>query len=269
MSSPSARRSVYAVPKMDCPSEERLIRMSLEGVEGVAALEFDLGARRLSVLHQGDPGPISARLEPLGLGARLVESAAVETPAEGAPGREAAEASTLRLALAINAAMFAVEIVAGWMAQSTGLIADSLDMLADAGVYGLALVATARGARARLRAAHAAGWLQLALALGALADVVRRAALGSAPEAPAMMGVSLVALAANASVLLLLTRHRRGGVHMKASLIFSANDVLANLGVIAAGALVAATGSRVPDLLIGAAVALLVLTGAVRILRLR
>ena len=84
-----------------------------------------------------------------------------------------------------------------------------------------------------------------------------------------MIGISLLALAANVTCLLLIARHRHGGAHMKASWIFSTNDVLANLGVIAAGALVALTGSRLPDLLIGAAVALLVFVGAVRILRLR
>jgi Co/Zn/Cd efflux system component len=84
-----------------------------------------------------------------------------------------------------------------------------------------------------------------------------------------MIGISALALAGNVACLLLLTRHRHGGAHMRASWIFSTNDVLANLGVIVAGALVAATGSRVPDLVVGTAVAALVLLGAVRILRLR
>ena len=84
-----------------------------------------------------------------------------------------------------------------------------------------------------------------------------------------MIGVSLVALAANAICLVLLARHRHGGAHMKASWIFTSTDVLANLGVIVAGALVVWTGSRLPDLAIGTAVGVLVLGGAVRILRLR
>jgi Co/Zn/Cd efflux system component len=179
------------------------------------------------------------------------------------------EAGTLRVLLALNAAMFAVEAVAGWLAQSTGLLADSLDMLADAAVYGLALHAVGRAPGLKLRAAHASGWLQLALALGAFSEVARRALFGSAPEPPAMIGVSLLALAANVTCLLLVQRHRHQGAHMQASYIFSANDVLANLGVIAAGALVAWTGSPAPDLVIGAAIAALVLRGAVRILGLR
>lgn len=84
-----------------------------------------------------------------------------------------------------------------------------------------------------------------------------------------MIGVALVALVANLACLALLARHREGGLHLKASWIFSTNDVLANLGVILAGVAVAITGSAVPDLVIGAAVGLLVLSGAVRILRLR
>jgi Co/Zn/Cd efflux system component len=262
---------VFDVPKMDCPSEERVIRMSLDGVDTVAALEFDLAARRLAVLHRGPVEPVAARLEPLGFGARLVatgvEASAVAPAA--APGEDARERRTLRWVLAINAAMFVAELAAGWLAQSTGLIADSLDMLADASVYALALYAVGRAPALKLRAAHASGLLQSALALGAVAEVGRRLVAGSAPEPPTMIGVSLVALAANVASLLLVSRHRQGGAHMRASVIFSTNDVLANLGVIAAGALVAWTGSRLPDLAVGTAVALLVLSGGVRILRLR
>jgi Co/Zn/Cd efflux system component len=269
MDSTSARRSTFAVPGMDCPSEERLIRMALDGA-GVADLRFDLAARRLVVVHGGGADDVLARLAPLGLGAQLVESAEA-APLEPAPdrGRDALETRTLWILLAINASMFAVEIVAGLLAQSTGLVADSLDMLADATVYGLALHAVGRSAALKLRAAHASGWLQAALGLGAIADVLRRLAFGSDPEAAAMVAISLLALAANVSCLLLVVRHREGGAHMKASFIFSTNDVLANVGVIVAGALVAWTGSRLPDLAIGAAVAGMVLAGGFRILRLR
>jgi Co/Zn/Cd efflux system component len=165
--------------------------------------------------------------------------------------------------------MFVVEHVAGWLAQSSGLIADSLDMLADAMVYGLSLHAVGRPAATKVRAAHVSGVFQGLLAIGVLADVVRRFVAGSAPEAPAMIGISVLALAVNVGCLALISRHRHGGAHMRASWIFSTNDVLANVGVIVAGALVAWTASRIPDLVVGTAVGLLVLAGAVRILRLR
>lgn len=165
--------------------------------------------------------------------------------------------------------MFVVELVAGWLAQSTGLLADSLDMFADAAVYALALAAVGRAAARKLRAARVSGWLQLALAVGAFAEVARRAVFGSEPEPPAMIGIALLALVANAACLALVWRHRHGAAHMKASYIFTANDVLNNLGVIGAGALVGWTHSRYPDLVVGAVIAAIVLRGAVRILRLR
>jgi Co/Zn/Cd efflux system component len=261
-------RTVLAVPRMDCPSEERMIRMALDGVEGVRDLRFDLQARTVTIVHAGEHEPLLAKLEPLGLGARFSETEEAGA-GEVAAADDASEARTLRLLLAINAAMFVVELVAGWLAESSGLIADSLDMLADAMVYGLSLHAVGKGAGTKLRAAHASGVFQGLLAVGVLADVVRRLVAGSAPEPPTMIGVALLALVANVSCLLLIARHRHGGAHMKASWIFSTNDVLANLGVVAAGALVAWTGSRLPDLAIGTTVGLLVLAGAVRILRLR
>lgn len=260
--------SRYAVPGMDCPSEERLIRMALDGAAGVGALTFDLQQRELRVQHSGPVDEISARLASLKLGARLLSSEALMEAAP-AGATDAQEAGVLRWLLAINAVMFGVEIASGWLAQSTGLIADALDMFADAAVYGLALYAVGRAARHKLRAARLSGWLQLLLALGALAEVLRRLLLGSEPEPPLMMGIALLALLANLSCMALLARHREGGVHMRASWIFSTNDVLANLGVIVAGALVAWSGSNLPDLLIGTVIALLVANGARRILRLR
>lgn len=262
-------KTVFAVPKMDCPSEERMIRMALDGAGGIADLRFDLQARTVTVLHAGDAAPLLAKLEPLGLGARVAQTAAAAQDEGPAPPNDALEARTLRILLAVNAAMFLVEIVVGWLAQSTGLIADSIDMLADALVYALSLYAVGKATKTKLRAAHVSGVFQGALAIGVLVDVVRRLVAGSTPEPPAMIGISILAFAANATCLLLIAKHRHGGAHMKASWIFSTNDVLANLGVILAGALVALTGSRLPDLAIGTAVASLVLVGAVRILRLR
>jgi Co/Zn/Cd efflux system component len=165
--------------------------------------------------------------------------------------------------------MFVIELTAGLIAQSAGLVADSLDMFADAAVYGLALYAVGHSVKMQLRAAHLAGVLQLILALGVLLEAGRRFVFGSEPESMTMMAVAFVALIANTSCLLLISRHREGGAHMKASWIFSANDVLINTGVILAGALVAWTGSRYPDLIIGTLVGLVVLNGARRILALK
>lgn len=177
------------------------------------------------------------------------------------------ERHTLRIVLGINAVMFMFEIVLGWLAQSTGLIADSLDMLADALVYAISLYAVGRADALKDRAARLSGMLQIGLAVLVLADVLRRFLYGSEPVSLLMMGVGTVALVANSICLALIARHRDGGVHMRASLIFSANDVIANLGVIISGGLVWLLGSRYPDLFIGFVIAGLVLYGGIRILR--
>lgn len=176
------------------------------------------------------------------------------------------ERKTLWTLLAINGLMFVAEAIMGWWAESTGLLADSLDMLADASVYGIALYAVGRSGRTQVKAATASGVLQIALGLGVLLEVVRRFLSGSEPVSALMMAVGALALVANVSCLLLIARHREGGIHMRASWIFSTNDVIANLGVIISGGLVMYLGSSLPDLIIGAVISIVVLRGGVRIL---
>jgi len=260
--------STFAVPGMDCPSEERLIRMALDALPEVRGLQFDLENRRLEVRHVGAVEEVLARLEPLGFGARLDRTVEAGPEPEAASSDPAAESRVLKQLLAINAAMFVVELVLGLVAQSTGLIADSLDMFADAAVYGLSLYAVGRALAAQQRAAKVSGWLQMVLALGALGEVARRSVMGSEPVDALMIAVGLVALVANLTCVALLAKHRDGGAHLKASWIFSTNDALANLGGVLAGVLVAGTGRAWPDLVVGTAVGCLVLWGAVRILRL-
>jgi cation transport ATPase len=152
------RESLFTVPKMDCPSEERMIRMALDEVAGVQSIRCDLSERQVRVVHGADPQEVSARLERLGLGAALIETRA--TPGAAQVSDPIGEAQTLRIVLAINAVMFVGELAMAWFAQSAGLLSDSLDMFADAAVYGLALYAVGRSAHARTRTAHAAGWVQ-------------------------------------------------------------------------------------------------------------
>lgn len=265
--------SSLVISKMDCPAEERMIRLALGNLSQVRGLSFDLPNRQLEVLHDGEAEAVVDKLASLGLGASLRETT-VADPAtsdvfESSQSSANKESGTLRWLLVINAVLFAVEMTAGLIAQSTGLIGESLDNFADAAVYGLALYAVGTSVRVQLRAAHLAGILQLMLALGVLAEVVRRFVFGSEPESLVMMAIAFIALIANTCCLLLLSKHKEGGAHMKASWIFSANDVLINVGVIVAGALVAWTGSNYPDLIIGTITGAIVLNGARRILALR
>lgn len=254
---------------MDCPAEAQLIRLCLAEAP-VAAMDFDFGTRQLRVDHAGDIRALVAMLSPLGLGAELLDSRPLEAGEAVAKSADAvAERRVLLQLLGINAALFVIELGAGWWAGSAGLVADAADMLADALVYAVALYAVGRGLGAQRTAARLAGLLQLGLGLAALAEALRGVLTGRMPEETTMIGISLLALAANLACLWLLTRHRGGGAHMRASTIFSANDVLANLGVIAAGGAVAWTGQAWPDWLVGGLIGALVLVGAIRILRLR
>ncbi len=180
---------------------------------------------------------------------------------------ERLERATLWTLLAINAAMFVVEAAAGWWSESTGLLADSLDMFADAIVYGTALFAVGKSGRRKSWAATGSGIVQIALGIGVIVEVARRFQYGSDPISALMMSIGAAALIANVTCLLLLAKHRQGEIHMRASWIFSTNDVVANLGVIASGALVMFFGNRYPDLLVGGIISAVVIYGGVRILR--
>ncbi len=266
--------SDYYVPKMDCPSEEQMIRLAVDSIDPKIALEFDTPNRRVTVFHDDNSKEIQVAIEGVGLGATLertrpVDEADFASAVASASAVDAKEADVLKWLLVINGLMFGLELSFGWVAQSTGLIADSLDMFADAAVYGLALYAVGHSLRMKLRAAHFSGWLQMILALGALSEVIRRFFFGSEPVSTLMMSFGLLALVANTVCLVLIAKKKDSGVHMKASWIFSANDVVANLGVILAGVLVALTGSRYPDLVVGFLIGLIVLNGARRILQLK
>lgn len=178
-----------------------------------------------------------------------------------------AERKTLRIVLVINAVMFVLELAAGLLADSSGLIADSLDMLADASVYAISLYAVGRAQSIRNRAATGSGILQIALGCSVLLDVCRRFIWGGEPLSGAMMAMGFVALVANATCLILISKHRHGDVNLRASWIFSTNDVIANLGVIVSGLIVWLTSSRLPDLAIGLVVSVLVIRGGMRIIK--
>jgi len=264
------KKSVFHISKMDCPSEERIIRMALDGKVNVKSLIFDLANRNLTAVH-GDPAEkLLSVLVPLNFGAELTstsELSEVEEVLESPLDNDANEMSVLRKVFAINATMFVIGLVGGWIAQSTGLIADSLDMFADASVFGLSMYAVGKSMSHKKRAARISGYLQMLLAVFAVSEVIRRFIFGSEPEGSYMMVIALIALVANATCMFLLAKHRKGEVHMRASWIFLSNDVIANAGVILAGVLVKFTSSQIPDLVIGAIIAAVVFSGSIRILK--
>lgn len=183
---------------------------------------------------------------------------------------EATHASQRRMlwiALGLNAAMAIVETLAGLRAESTGLLADALDMLSDAGAYAIALAAIGRSPLFKARSAAANGLIVLMLGLGVLVEVGRRAIYGSEPQSAWMIGVASLALVVNVSVLWSLRPIQQGEVHLRATWICTRADVVANAGVIVSGVLVAATGFRIADLIVAAAIGAYVIKEAVEILR--
>ncbi len=177
------------------------------------------------------------------------------------------ESRVLVILLGINALMFFIEITLGILSESTALIADSLDMLADATVYGIGLYAVGRPLLAKIRAAHISGVFQMILGAAVFVDVLRRFIWGSEPESFLMVSVGVLALVANVICLKLIFKHREGEVHMRASWVFSKNDVIANLGIIVGGLLVYALESRYPDLLIGLVISIIVIRGGIHIFK--
>ena len=168
--------------------------------------------------------------------------------------------------LAINLVMFVFEIGFGWLSESTALIADSLDMLADAIVYAIALYAVGKSIQHKANAALVSGYFQLILGVLIFLDIARRLFGESEPHSWFMISVGMVALVANIICLILIRKHNNDEVHMRASWIFSANDVIANLGVVIAGVLVMVLQQRWPDIVIGSIISALILRGAYRIL---
>lgn len=265
-------KSTFSIPKMDCASEEQLVKMSLESIEGIRNISFDLTTRKISVVHSTDALKILSALKPLRFGAELDSTLQVEDVPEmnhtPSSSTDADESKVLKQLLAINGAMFIFELVAGLFGRSTGLIADSLDMFADAAVYGISLYAVGRSMGYKKTAAKFSGYMQVALSIMVMFEVVRRFFEGGEPSVPLMVVISFIALVANVTCLLLISKHRKGAVHMRASWIFSTNDVIANFGVILAAGLVYVTKSPWPDLIVGAIISMVVFSGALKILKL-
>ena len=180
--------------------------------------------------------------------------------------KNAQERKILTIALALNATMAVVGGIAGWIGQSTGLLADALDMLSDATAYAIGLVAIGRAASFKANAATLSGIALLLLGLGVLFEVGRRVVYGAEPASGWMICTAAVSLIVNMSVLRMLAPLKSGEVHLRATWIFTRADIVANVGVIVAGMLVFWLRSPIPDYVIGTLIGLYVVKEAVSIL---
>ena len=250
---------------MDCPSEENIIRLKLEELANIKSLQFDIANRKLQVYHTGNYEPILSALDSLKLDTKFVDNIS----ADSFEPTDTQDRKLLWLVLSINFFFFVLEILTGIFSHSMGLVADSLDMLADSIVYGLALFAIGGTMTRKKNIVKSAGYFQLTLAVLGFIEVVRRfIGTETIPAFQTMIIISILALIGNGLCLYLLQKSKSKEAHMQASMIFTSNDVIVNLGVIVAGGLVYFTNSKYPDLIVGTIVFFIVGQGAFKILKL-
>lgn len=177
------------------------------------------------------------------------------------------QSSTLRIVLVINTLMFVFEVVLGWLAGSTALLADSLDMFGDALVYGFSLVVVGRNDAWKALSALTKGGVMAFFGLFVLAQATYKFLHPEIPQFEIIGWVGLAVLAANSICLALLWRHRSEDVNMRSVWLCSRNDIIANISVLFAAFGVWLAESQWPDLLVGLGIAILFLRSAMHVLR--
>lgn len=173
---------------------------------------------------------------------------------------------TLKIVLIINLVMFFVIAAASFFANSTSLLADSLDNLGDVLVYGISLFVVSKGVAAKSRVALFKGFLILAAALGVAFQIIYKLLYPETPLFEVMGTFSILGLIANSICLYLLWRHRNDDINMSSVWECSRNDIASNLSVFVAGSLVWLTASGWPDLLVATALVILLLRSSLRVI---
>lgn len=174
----------------------------------------------------------------------------------------------LWIALAVNAAMFLVELAAGELADSRSLQADALDFFADAANYAISLGVAGLALVWRARAAMLKGVTLAMLGIYVMTSAVLAVIGGASPRPEIMGGIGVLALVANIGVAFMLFKFRSGDANMRSVWICSRNDAIANVAVLVAAAGVFGTGEAWPDLIVAAIMATLSISGGISIMRL-
>jgi len=161
--------------------------------------------------------------------------------------------------LVINVVLFAGELTAALLGESSALLADSADNLGDVMTYAISLAVVGGALASRARAALVKGWIQILFGLAILVEIARRLVMGFEPVAMIMIIAATLALIGNFVCMMLLMRHRADDINMKSVWLCSRNDVIGNMGVIVTAGLIAWTQLYWIDLIVGSAMALLFL----------
>ncbi|MGT2807960.1 hypothetical protein DIX60_03655 [Streptococcus iniae] len=262
------RKTIFELKGMDCPSEEQLVRIVLGNFEKVQTIKVNLAKKQVAVTHQEDSQKLLEALDDLKLQTQLVEDFTVEE-AEATDTKQMLQKFILGQVLIINIAFFILEELAGYYLHSLGLAADGLDMLADSFVYGLALFAVGKSLLFKKKVSALAGYFQLILALLGFLQVIYRCLNHDyLPNPLGMFVIALMALLANLISYYMVLKVDQTEVHIKASKLFTSNDIVINIGVMLSSLLVYFFQSPIPDLIIGSLIFALVLKGALKIIAL-
>ncbi|NNE32052.1 MAG: cation transporter, partial [Winogradskyella sp.] len=187
-------KTIFEIAKMDCPSEENLIRMKLDGISTIEHLDFDIPNRKLTVFYSGEIDQIERSILELNLGGKNIST---EQSVQTDFGEKTNQKNLLWIVLGINFAFFVIEMTTGLISKSMGLVADSLDMLADSFVYGISLFAVGGTLIRKKRIAKIAGYFQIILAIIGFVEVLRRFfGVEQLPDFSTMIIVSFFALIA-------------------------------------------------------------------------
>ena len=173
----------------------------------------------------------------------------------------------LWIVLVLNLALTVGFTVGGIVGDSSALLANALDSASDSLVFIISLVALSRSATWKRGAARLSAATLLLFAAGVIIDAGRRYFLGSEPLGSAIVIMGVIGAAVNGLCLWLLARLKNKDVNLRAATTFSLNDFASNGGIFVAGGLVLWTGSNLPDLVVGALIAVLAIFGAIDIMR--
>ena len=217
---------------MDCPSEESLIRMKLEGMKNIKALEFDIAQRTLGVIHEGNADLITGAIGSLNFNSAIIKSKEIDEDEMMLLENHHQERNIFITVFFINFSFFVLELIYGYLSNSMGLIADSFDMLADAIIFGISIFVVGKTIGIKRRVAKISGYFQLTLALLGMVEAIRRfLGFTEIPDYKIMMIISSFALIGNVAGFYLIQKAKtKQEVHIKAGKIFLAKLFASSAG---------------------------------------
>lgn len=266
----------YQVTGMDCSSCAARIEGAARKVEGVNSVKVSI-ASQIMTLEVDDPARRLPVLESAvtDLGYQLDRVGDPKAEGEGGDAIHVPNLShvtpaykrALWVVVLLNAGYGIIEIGGSILSGSQALQADALDFIGDGLISFLGLIAVGWGLAARAKSALIQGIFLAALGFGVIGSTTYRVFIEHEPQTLLMGSFAMVAFIVNVLAAVVLIPHRKGDANMRAVWLFSRNDAIGNLAVVAAAVAVWWLNSPWPDLLVAFAVAGLFLHSAWAIIK--